>query len=172
MKTITVITPANIEIEYRLAGVGSRLAAFVIDYTLQMLAVILTGCVILLGFDRWLFGNPYPSGKALGAVLIAFFVMHFGYFILFEMVMNGQSPGKKIFGLRAIRENGEPVRINDIIIRALFRSSVDMLYAGLFTIMFSKRHKRLGDMAAGTVVVSEHYAKADEYFHTQIIHRE
>ncbi|MCL2498878.1 MAG: RDD family protein [Defluviitaleaceae bacterium] len=161
MKTITVITPANIEVEYRLAGVGSRLAAFIIDYLIQMLVLLLAGCIILLGFDRWFLGNVYPSGTALGAVLIVFFAVHFGYFILFESVMHGRSPGKKLFGLRAIRENGEPLQLSNIVIRCLFRSSVDMLYVGLFTIMFSERHKRLGDMAAGTVVISEHYTRSD-----------
>jgi uncharacterized RDD family membrane protein YckC len=157
MKKITIITPANIELEYRLAGVGSRLAAFIIDYVIQLLAVALVGGIILLGFDYWLMGNPYPGGAAVGAVLLAYFLIHFGYFILFEMYMNGQSPGKKIFGLRAIRENGLPITFFNVVVRALFRASVDMLYIGLFSIMFSKQHKRLGDMAAGTVVVCENY---------------
>jgi uncharacterized RDD family membrane protein YckC len=165
MKKITIITPDNIELEYRLAGAGSRLAAFIIDFILQMLMIILAGCIILLVFDRWLFGNDVPNGTALAASLVAFFIVHFGYFVLFEWVMNGQSPGKKILALRAIRENGQPLSIACIIVRSLFRSSVDMLYAGLFVIMFSKRHKRLGDMAAGTIVVSEHYAKADEWLY-------
>jgi uncharacterized RDD family membrane protein YckC len=162
MKTIIVITPANIEVEYRLAGVGSRLAAFVIDFFVQMLAIALVGGIILLGFDRWLLDNQIPTGTALGATLIAYFIIHFGYFILCELVMNGQTLGKKIFGLRAIRENGQPMQLSHIVVRGLFRSSVDILYIGLFAIMFSKQHKRIGDMAAGTVVISEHYVKAGE----------
>jgi uncharacterized RDD family membrane protein YckC len=157
MKKITIITPANIEVEYRLAGVGSRLAAFLIDFFVQILTILLTGAIILLGFDRYIFGNPEPSGIALGAILITSFVIHFGYFIFFELYMNGQTWGKKIFGLRALRENGQPLSLSNVAIRALFRSSVDLMYIGLFVIMFSKQHKRLGDMAAGTVVVDEHF---------------
>ncbi|MCL2189259.1 MAG: RDD family protein [Defluviitaleaceae bacterium] len=160
MKTIVILTPANIELEYRLAGVGSRLAAFIIDFTLQLLAIALAAGIILLGFDRRILGNTTPSGAALGAVLITYFVIHFGYFSLCEMAWNGQSVGKRIFGLRAIRENGQPLTLANVLVRALFRASIDMMYIGVFTIMFSKLHKRLGDMAAGTVVVSEQPATA------------
>ncbi|MCL2203341.1 MAG: RDD family protein [Defluviitaleaceae bacterium] len=162
MKTIAIVTPANIEVEYRLAGVGSRLAAFIIDYTLQLVAIALLAGVILLGFDRWVFNNTSPSGVALGAVMVGAFVINFGYFILCELNMNGQSVGKKIFGLRAIRENGQPLQLSHVLVRALFRTSVDILYVGLFVILFSKRHKRLGDMAAGTVVVGEYYSKMED----------
>jgi uncharacterized RDD family membrane protein YckC len=166
MKKITVVTPANIELEYRLGGVGSRLAAFIIDFAIQVSLIGLAAGVILLGFDRWVFGNTTPTGMAMGAVLITFFIIHSGYFILCEWVMNGQSIGKKIFGLRVIRENGLPLSIGNILVRGLFRASVDMMYVGLFVILFSKQHKRLGDMAAGTVVVSEHYVKTPGLYET------
>jgi len=162
MKTITVITPANIEVEYRLAGVGARLAAFIIDFTIQLLLIGSLVFIIFFGVDRLSLDNPVPSGAALGAVLVVVFVIQFGYFVLLEMVMNGQSIGKRIFGLRAIRENGQPLTFSNILVRALFRVSADMIYVGVFVIMFSKQHKRLGDMAAGTVVVSEHYLGKDE----------
>jgi len=155
MKTIVIITPANIELEYRLAGVGSRLAAFLVDFFIQILLNIFSVGVVLLGFDRRIFGNTSPSGTALGVVLLLYFLIHFGYFILCELNMNGQTWGKKLFKLRAIRENGLPMSLSHVLVRGLFRSSLDMLYIGLFAIMFSKQHKRLGDMAAGTVVVSE-----------------
>jgi len=71
-------------------------------------------------------------------------------------LINGQSIGKRIFKLRVIRDNGLPVGLSQSLIRNLVRPAVDMLYIGLFVILFSKYHKRLGDMAAGTVVVSEH----------------
>ncbi|MCL2356508.1 MAG: RDD family protein [Defluviitaleaceae bacterium] len=156
MKTITVVTPSNIEVEYRLAGAGSRIAAFIVDFTLQYLIVILFALVVLLGIDYRILGNSPPSGVALGLVLVFWFVMNFGYFIVSEMVLNGQSVGKKIFSLRVIRDNGMPLGFGQSLVRGLLRTSVDMLYVGFFAVLFSKQHKRLGDMAAGTIVISEH----------------
>ena len=160
MRTITIITPANIEVEYRLAGVGSRLAAFLIDFALQILAIGLVALIMLLGVQRYLL--PNASGVLLGFVMLAAFVIHFGYFIISELTMNGQSVGKRIFCLRVIRDNGQPIGLAQSLVRGLFRSAVDMIYAGLFVILFSRRHKRIGDMVAGTIVVSEHYSGTGE----------
>lgn len=156
MKTITVVTPSNIEVEYRLAGVGSRIAAFLIDFIIQYTLVILFALTVILGVDNRIFGNVPPSGVALGFVLVFWFLVQFGYFVLLEMITNGQSVGKKIFSLRVIRENGMPIGFGQSFLRGLLRTSVDMMYVGPFVILFSKKHKRLGDMAAGTIVVSEH----------------
>ena len=158
MKTIMVVTPANIEVEYRLAGAGSRLAAFLVDYFIQIALYIFAAIIILWWFDRVIFGNTNsPSGQALGAFLVFVFIVQFGYFVVCEMTMNGQSIGKRIFGLRVIRDNGQPIEFWQSLVRGLLRGSLDMMYIGLFIILFSKKHKRLGDMAAGTIVVSEHY---------------
>jgi hypothetical protein len=85
------------------------------------------------------------------------FLVQFGYFVVCEMALNGQSVGKRIFGLRVIRENGQPIEFWQSLVRGLFRTLLDMMYIGVFFIMLSPKHKRLGDMAAGTIVVSEHY---------------
>ncbi|MCL2049510.1 MAG: RDD family protein [Defluviitaleaceae bacterium] len=163
MKTITIITPSNIELEYRLAGVGSRLAAFIIDYLLQVLMSLLVVFGIMYGIDYALLGNDV-SGVALGISMVSVFVIQTGYFIVMELVTNGQSVGKRIFGLRVIRDNGQPIGFTQSLVRGLLRSSLDMLYVGLFVIMFSKRCKRLGDMAAGTVVVAERRGVQDDSF--------
>ena len=77
-------------------------------------------------------------------------------------MMNGQTIGKRLLGLRVIQENGEPANFFQILIRGFLRSSVDMMYVGVFIILFSKNHKRLGDMAACTIVISENTAGLDE----------
>jgi uncharacterized RDD family membrane protein YckC len=157
MKTITIITPSNIEVEYRLAGAPSRLAAYLIDLTVQLLLITFFALTILLGVDRGIFGNRgIPSGESLGVVLVFAFVVQFGYFIFSELTMSGQSIGKRIFGLRVICDNGQPIGFFQSLTRGLLRTSLDMMYVGLFIILFSKKHKRLGDMAAGTIVISEH----------------
>ncbi|MCL1884690.1 MAG: RDD family protein [Defluviitaleaceae bacterium] len=164
MKTFTIITPSNIEVEYRLAGAGSRFAAYIIDFAIQILLIVTFAVIALWFFDRIIFDNTdsSPSGMALGAFLVFSFVVQFGYFIFCELTMMGQSIGKKIFALRVIRENGQPLGFSQSLVRGLLRASLDMMYVGLFIILFSKNHKRLGDMAAGTIVISEHHKKSDE----------
>jgi len=158
MRTITIITPSNIEIEYRLAGAGSRMGAFIIDFAIQITAILLIAWVILRGtFSEIFFGTTTPGGASIGFILISAFIIHFGYFILLEMLMNGQTIGKRILGLRVIRDNGLPIEFTHSLIRGVLRSSLDMVYIGFFVILFSQKHKRLGDMAAGTIVVSEQY---------------
>ena len=158
MKIHTVLTPANIEIEYRLAGAGSRLAAFVIDFTLQITICLLLAAVILFGIYDYRLGTlATVEGFALGFLIISWFLIYFCYFIISEMAMNGQSIGKKVFSLRVIRDNGQPVGLQQSLIRNLFRAVLDIVYIGLFFILFSPKHKRLGDMVAGTVVIAEHY---------------
>ena len=161
MKQIIIITPSNIELVYRLAGVGSRLGAFIIDFFIQLLLILLSALIILLGIDRGLVGNTTPSGTALGIFIILIFVIHFGYFIICELTMNGRTWGKRVFGLRVIRDNGQPIQFVHSLVRGMIRTSVDMLYIGVFVIMFSKQHKRLGDILAGTIVISENYDTLD-----------
>jgi len=165
MRTITVITPTNIEIEYRLAGVGARLAAFVIDFTIQIFAILLAAGII--------FGTTYQLrdipvivtrfSVAQAVFLVVAFVIHFGYFIVFEMLLNGQSIGKRVFGLRVICDNGQPIEFSHALLRGIVRSTLDSMYLGLFVIFFSKKHKRVGDMVAGTIVVIEKYDRILEY---------
>ena len=155
MKTITIITPSNIEIEYKLAGVGSRLAAFIIDTILQLLATLLCAG-ILLGINHQL-SDIVRISTLLAIFLVLSFVIHFGYFIVCELTMNGQTVGKMLFGLRVIRDNGQPIEFTQALIRGIIRSTLDAMYVGLFVILFSKKHKRIGDMAAGTIVIIEKY---------------
>ena len=84
MDTIIIITPANIEVEYRLANAGSRLAAFMIDLVLQMLAILSVASVVLFGIMGLRFSTfDQASGTSLGFVLVASFAIQFGYFIAF-----------------------------------------------------------------------------------------
>ncbi|MCL2286034.1 MAG: RDD family protein [Firmicutes bacterium] len=167
MKTVTVITPANIEVEYKLAGVGARLAALIIDSLLQLLAVALCARV-LFGINRQT-GHGVHYSTILAIFLVVSFLIYFGYFIVCEMLMNGQTVGKRMFGLRVVRDNGQPIEFSQSLLRGVIRSTLDMMYVGLFVILFSKKHKRLGDMAAGTIVIIERYNTEffDPMFDTQ-----
>jgi uncharacterized RDD family membrane protein YckC len=159
---IKLLTPESVELEFTLAGIGSRSLALLIDYHILGLSLLLLW--ILLGiFSNQLLtyletsGIPYGSVPIwLGAIaLLLSFALFAGYFIGFETVWQGQTPGKRITKIRVIRDNGRPVRISQATLRALLRPLDDFLFIGSFLIFFGKREKRIGDWAAGTVVVQE-----------------
>ena len=158
MKTVTIITPANIEVEYKLAGVGARLTALIVDTFVQIMAVLLCAGIIFGTNHRIRQAGANTNMSTVFAIfIVVVFVIYFGYYLVLEMAMNGQTLGKRLFGLRIIRDNGQPIEFSQVLIRGLIRPVVDMMYVGLFVILFSKKHKRIGDMAAGTIVVVETY---------------
>jgi len=161
MSDYRVLTPERVSLQYDIAGVGSRGPAVLIDTTIQ--AVLLVVLALAFGGSVAVFNSVLGQSDTFDAVVIALFLvvlfaLSSGYFILFEIVMNGQTPGKRIVGLRVLRENGYPIRPVDSVVRNLVRI-VDALpfgYAvGVLTMLLNARSKRLGDFAAGTIVVRE-----------------
>jgi uncharacterized RDD family membrane protein YckC len=158
---ITIVTPENIEIEYRLAGVGSRLGAVFVDFLIQLVAILAVGAFVLfglMGFRFWTLEYMTFNGPGPAILIIAWFAIYLGYFVVCEMTMNGQTLGKKLFKLRVIRDNGEPIELPHSIVRNILRYVIDMTGVGPACIFFSKKHKRIGDMAASTIVVAENPA--------------
>ena len=98
------------------------------------------------------------AGASEGVVLVVMFVLEWGYYIFFESLWSGQTPGKKAMGLRTVKEGGYPITFIDVVLRNLLRGA-DWLPAfnvvGLTVMAFDSRFRRLGDMVAGTMVVSE-----------------
>jgi uncharacterized RDD family membrane protein YckC len=155
---LQIETPENVAFGYEVAGIGSRFLAALVDTLIIALiqvvvytVLILVVSVVLNGADediagRWLL--------ALG-VLVSF-VMLWGYYLFFELMWNGQSPGKRLVKLRVIRSDGMPVTLSEVLIRNLVRL-VDFLPVsygiGVITMFVSKQSQRLGDLAAGTLVV-------------------
>lgn len=143
-----------------LAGIGSRFLAIAIDTLIQVALYLLTGLIFLLllpaGISFFTF-LPKTLGPAL-AIFIGF-AIYWGYFAIFEIVWKGQTPGKRLAGIRVIKENGRPINAYEAIGRNFMRA-VDMqpgiLYGfGLVCMMLNKQSRRLGDFVAGTVVVHE-----------------
>jgi hypothetical protein len=94
----------------------------------------------------------------IAALLLLLFAITSGYFILFEIIWSGQTPGKRIVGVRVLRENGYPIRPVDSTVRNLVRivDYLPVFYAiGVTVMLFNGRSRRLGDFAAGTIVVRE-----------------
>jgi uncharacterized RDD family membrane protein YckC len=152
---ITIATPEGVELGIVLAGAGSRFIASVIDVTLQLVLVGLTALVTLA-----LVGGGV--GTALFA--IAVFASLYLYDVLFEVLASGRTPGKRATHLRVVRERGTPVDLPASAIRNLLRF-VDLLpgayLVGLISILLTRRNQRLGDLAAGTLVIRDGPARAD-----------
>jgi uncharacterized RDD family membrane protein YckC len=161
----TLETPENIEVDFELAGLGSRFCAMLIDTMVLgviVLALVLLGVILGFALPRGLGDHFRPSRVIdwLMAVVLALVMalVSGGYFIFFELLMRGQTPGKKAMRIRVIRDDGIPATVYDILVRNLLRM-VDFLpfaYALGALVMFpNPLCKRLGDLAAGTIVVKE-----------------
>ncbi|WPC44571.1 RDD family protein [Clostridium sp. JS66] len=155
MKKIKITTPENIEVEYTLADVASRVGAAVIDIAFQCLVYIILIIAILLikYFSIEFWTDCY--GWIIGISIIISMLINYGYFIYAELNMNGQTLGKKVLKLRTIRCNGQPLTLKHSSIRNLFRIFIDTFGVGIILMFFSKEHKRLGDFAASTIVITE-----------------
>ena len=150
---LIVSTPERVSFQYPVAGLGSRFLAQVID-----MAVLVAIFVVLLLGANALGAATGDRRLALLIVLLVSFVLLFGYFWALEAIWSGQTLGKRALRLRVVGDQGEPLRFSQAAIRNLVRI-VDFLpvgYAiGIITIFSNVRNKRLGDLAAGTLVVRE-----------------
>ena len=154
---LTIETPEQTLLEFPLAGIGSRFLAIALDMLLQLCAYIVLGLfAALLSMEGFL-----PTlGKQWGIAVVIFlaFLVQFGYYATFEAMWNGQTPGKRWTRLRVIQDSGRPISAFDAILRNLLRivDYLPGLYGvGIVTILISRENKRVGDYAAGTVVVHE-----------------
>jgi uncharacterized membrane protein SpoIIM required for sporulation/uncharacterized RDD family membrane protein YckC len=148
---------------YTIAGVGSRVYAALIDYFLCF--VLLIGIFIFLAAlipDGPRTGPQQTTSSeawAMAFFVIAQFVVLWGYYVLFEALADGQTPGKKILRLRVVRDGGYSIDFGASAVRNIVRL-VDMqpvfFYGvGIASIIASKTGRRLGDIVAGTIVVRE-----------------
>jgi uncharacterized RDD family membrane protein YckC len=153
---VSIETPEHIVLNYELAGIGSRFLAGFVDTLIQTIVIVLIGVAVsLIGS---LEGEVARMPIRVFIVVAAGALIMIGYFVLFEMIWDGQSPGKRMAGLRVIRTDGTPIAIGDSLIRNILRF-VDLIpiayTVGMAAIFFTKRCQRLGDLAAGTIVVKE-----------------
>lgn len=151
---LNIDTPENVVFGYEVVGIGSRFIAALID-TSAIVALQLVVNLVALYITFNVFGGR--GGGWITAVLgLLSFAMLWGYYIFFEMLWNGQSPGKRWVGLRVIRADGTPLTLTESIIRNLVRivDFLPLFYGvGLVTMFLDKKSRRLGDMAASTLVV-------------------
>ncbi len=151
-RTIRLKTPESVELKFNLAGIGSRALALLVDYLL-IGGIIL---VLLMMLNMILWSNPALADemewiRAIQILIIGLTI--FVYFIGFEVMWQGQTPGKRYTSIRVIQTNGRPVGLQQALLRTLTRPIDDIAYVGMVMIIFSRYERRLGDWAAGTLVI-------------------
>lgn len=159
-------TPEQVELSYSIAGLGSRFIGALVDALIQSVA---TGLLLVAGLFLGVITNslnirlmeqdPIRSGTVIIALtILAMFLVIWGYYIFFEMAWNGQTPGKRAAGIRVLTTGGQPITVTHALVRNLVRI-IDFLPSsymlGACVMLISSRSQRLGDLAAGTIVVKE-----------------
>lgn len=149
-------TPEHVRLDYELADAGSRLAALLID-----MAIIVGGLIVLAMAGALLRRGGLSLGESLAAsvLVLGFFVLQWGYFLLFELLRDGQTPGKRALRLRVLHSGGQPLSVRGSVIRNVlrivdFQPAVTGVLGGA-VIMLTGRSQRLGDLAADTIVVRD-----------------
>jgi uncharacterized RDD family membrane protein YckC len=160
---LIVETPERVQLHYVLASLGNRFLAALIDHLIQLGSFIIV-VAILAKLTSWQALSSMETWAAALAV-IATFALYWGYFVFFETLWSGQTPGKRIMRLRVMREDGRPARFFEVMVRNILRLALDFMpppsYAvGVLWMALSPRSKRLGDLVAGTVVVKERATEA------------
>jgi uncharacterized RDD family membrane protein YckC len=155
---LPIETPEGISFSYEPASLMDRGKAYLIDLLIRI------GVLLVLGLFFLLVLRPVVAA-GVGLWLILAFLVEWGYYVLFEMVWDGQSPGKRLFNLRVIKSAGHPIGFYDSVLRNLLRAadalpvlppSLPLSYGvGALSMIVSRRFQRLGDLAADTIVVHE-----------------
>ena len=158
LNDIQITTPEQVSLKFKIAGLGSRATANIVDwFILVLINVAVSLSIVSLGK---MIPDPHPippvSNYVYAIMIILLFLLLWGYFVFFEFFASGRTPGKMLVGIRVIQENGQSITFLASAVRNLFRI-IDFLPAlfllGILMIFFHSRHKRIGDIAAGTLVV-------------------
>jgi uncharacterized RDD family membrane protein YckC len=156
---IAVLTSENVRLNYTLAGMGSRVAAFLADNVI--IGLVSLGLLLLftlMGMNPEEFTQMDPGALSFvsGIFIVAITVLQWGYYFFFEWLNWGQTPGKQLLGIRVGMADGAPVDLVACALRNLVRF-VDLFLAAIgvtfFIMIFTPRYQRLGDLVAGTVVI-------------------
>lgn len=163
---VTHQTPESVELEFTLAGIGSRAWALVIDY--HVLGAILVGFLLFLWaissvlVDGWgrIFGTRNIEQWLVAIAFITGFAIYTGYFVFFETLWQGQTPGKRLAKIRVIRDDGRLIGLQQATLRALLRTVDDtFFYWRIFNYAHQKRK------AAGRLVSGNHrYSNRSCYY--------
>jgi uncharacterized RDD family membrane protein YckC len=165
---VHISTPDHVSLEFELAGPGSRFSAYVIDFIFSVLLIIaiifvayLTGGLLALRSLARASGGSLSVSWLWAVLILIIFLINWGYYVFFEGLRKGSTPGKRRMGIRVIRQDGLPIGWREAALRNLVRAA-DMLpppsyILGGVVMHFDPLGRRLGDMVAGTYVVVEKF---------------
>lgn len=155
----SIMTPEHVRLRFETAGLGSRAGAQLIDVLIIGLIMALFIAVVSLTMSALQIGIENTLADFSLALIILFtFALISGYFIVTEYFFAGQTPGKKVMGLRTLQNDGRPPTFLSALIRNVFRL-LDFLpffyLLGAVWMFFHPQDKRIGDIAAGTIVIRD-----------------
>jgi len=180
-ETLVIETPERVPLAFALASIGNRFLAATIDHCIQYFSIAVVVWIFLTAAG---FGGSEQMGMVdeigreapkwmIAIMIIALFLLFAGYFIFFEWLWDGQTPGKRLLKLRVIREDGRPITLWEAIARNLLRVFdavpgflLPIYSVGLIVIFLSNRDQRVGDIFAGTVVIRERTDEAPTFAET------
>lgn len=151
MSNLQINTTQNVNLNYKIVSVGERIVAFFID------AFILYLYAILVNFIRDAIGYIYEDSWTQRGLAALIFLPAMFYSLLMHSIFNGRTVGKMLLKMRVVRFDGSPVHWSNYLVRWMLRLVDIWIFIGsigLLTILFSEKRQRLGDAAAGTVVIS------------------
>lgn len=152
MDIVKILTPENVEVEYRRAKVASRMLASFID-TMIIIVLCLTPTFIML--FRFFYVKSELNSVQIAILALFNFLIIFGYYVFLEVKLHGQTFGKKITNLKVIRKNGQPLEWKHSFIRNIIRVIIDNYFVGVLMMFLKKDSLRLGDLMASTIVVEK-----------------
>ncbi|MGH9599471.1 MAG: RDD family protein [Terracidiphilus sp.] len=163
---LNIDTPELVSIEMPLAGIGSRFIALLVDYLIWCAGAFVLGLLFVAIVGSIGAFSRISAQWVVAIAIMLVFLVNWGYFTLFEAFWNGRTPGKRVARIRVIQRSGRAIGIFESMARNLVRF-VDQFpgfYAvGVIAMFVTKQHQRLGDLAAGTLVVRDREEEASPW---------
>ena len=161
---LNIDTPELVDIEMPLAGIGSRFIALLVDFLIWGAGLLVLAALFALFLPGIKASSKLSAQWAAAIGIFILFLLLWGYFTLFEAFWNGRTPGKRVARIRVIQRSGRAIGLIESMTRNLVRY-IDMqplpFYAvGVIAIFATRQHQRLGDLAAGTLVVRDREAES------------
>jgi uncharacterized RDD family membrane protein YckC len=155
---LSIDTPELVAIQMPLAGIGSRFIALLVDYLIWIPSIFVLGKLVTALTPSLSAFNHLSAQWAFAIYVFLLFLFNWGYFTLFEAFWNGRTPGKRVARIRVIQRSGRAIGLFESMARNFVRyiDQIPIFYAvGAITMFCTRDHQRLGDLAAGTLVVRD-----------------